>query len=210
MSSYSVHQFAEKVALISNAADPIGRAAAMQLALHGAFVVGLFPDVDRGLEELVELGTLAVSVQADAATAQGAEKAASAVANKFGRLDFLVNCTLPGPSDGAECLTRAVLPLMSDRPRARIVNILVSPPERVGASGPPAERDGVMAMTELSHELPANFRLNSILVSAPHPQAENALAVSPPSPQPADIARVALFLLSSEATALDRNILTIG
>jgi len=68
MSVQSIHQFAEKVALISDAASPVGRAVAMQLALQGSYVIGLFQDEVGSLDELAELGTLAHGLKADPST----------------------------------------------------------------------------------------------------------------------------------------------
>ena len=68
MSVQSIHQFAEKVALISDASSPVGRAVAMQLALQGSYVIGLFGEEGGSLDELVELGTLAHGIKADPST----------------------------------------------------------------------------------------------------------------------------------------------
>ena len=76
MSPQTVHQFAEKVALVSDASSPIGRAVSMQLALQGSYVVGLFPSASSSSEasvsELVELGTLAHAFAIDPSTSAGA------------------------------------------------------------------------------------------------------------------------------------------
>ena len=72
MPTPSSHAFAEKVALITDGANPIGRAAAMQLALYGCFVIVGFseetPENFRALEELKSLGTLANAVKSDVST----------------------------------------------------------------------------------------------------------------------------------------------
>ena len=39
MPAPSVHAFAEKVALITDGSNPVGRAVAMQLALFGSYVI---------------------------------------------------------------------------------------------------------------------------------------------------------------------------
>ncbi len=73
MSVQSVHQFAEKVALVTDGENPIGRAVALQLALQGCYVIVGFSNVSeenrRALRELESLGTLANSVETDVSTA---------------------------------------------------------------------------------------------------------------------------------------------
>ena len=94
MPAPSVHAFAEKVALITDGANPIGRAAAMQLALQGSYViVGLSSEEQSGaIEELKSLGTLANAVRADIATIEGAKHLVAEVEKMFGRIDLLINC----------------------------------------------------------------------------------------------------------------------
>ena len=81
MPAPSVHAFAEKVALISDGANPVGRAVAMQLALQGSYViVGLSSDEHAGaIEELKNLGTLANAVKVDISTVEGAKMLVSEV-----------------------------------------------------------------------------------------------------------------------------------
>ena len=96
MSSQSVHAFAEKVALITDGTNPVGRAVAMQLALFGSYVIVGLPaeskEDENALEELKSLGTLANAVKADISTVEGAKRLVSEVEKMFGRIDLLVNC----------------------------------------------------------------------------------------------------------------------
>ena len=96
MPSQSVHAFAEKVALVTDGTNPVGRAVAMQLALLGSYViVGLSAESEEqtnALEELKSLGTLANAVKADISTVEGAKHLVAEVEKMFGRIDLLVNC----------------------------------------------------------------------------------------------------------------------
>ena len=96
MPAQSVHAFAEKVALVTDGTNPVGRAVAMQLALLGSYViVGLPADSkedENALNELKSLGTLANAVKADISTVEGAKNLVAEVEKMFGRLDLLVNC----------------------------------------------------------------------------------------------------------------------
>ena len=66
MSVQSIHAFAEKVALVTDGDNPIGRAVALQLALQGSYVIVGFSHISeanrRALAELANLGTLASAV----------------------------------------------------------------------------------------------------------------------------------------------------
>lgn len=182
----SIHAFAEKVSLINNGNDPVGRAAALQLALQGSYVIVGDPDGSGsgGLEDLLELGTLAAAVNADSAAPAGAAALSAGVQGKFERLDLLVNTFV---SDGhsiaaAKTMIDSVAELMTPRPKPRIVNVF-----RLEEQG---GIEAVEAATmRLRGELPGHFQVNSIAV------ADETAAAD-------DIARVVLFLLSGESKAI--------
>ena len=90
----SVHQFAEKVALVTDGAHLIGGAVALQLALQGSYVITAFPSLKQSdvRDELYSLGTLAGANEADLTTSKGAAEVVEEVERTFGRLDLLVNC----------------------------------------------------------------------------------------------------------------------
>jgi dihydroxycyclohexadiene carboxylate dehydrogenase len=83
-------RFADKVALVTGAAQGIGRDVALRLVAEGAQVVL----VDRsGLVEAVrrEAGRSAVAAIADLETFEGATAAMDAAHKAFGRIDILIN-----------------------------------------------------------------------------------------------------------------------
>lgn len=229
MAPMAVHHFAEKVALISDAASPVGRAVAMQLALQGCFVIGLFPSPDGGkegsLDELVDLGTLAYAFDIDPSTEAGAAAAAAEVDHLFGRLDLLVNCLKFRSQSSFEqvaesdflnivlrnlgsvhFLTRAVFELMADRPKPKIVNLSTLDDD---ARNPvvAAAQAGIQGMTgTLARTLPANFRVNCVAVAEKTPVADGETFGVPPD----EVARAVLFLLSSESAAMNGRIVTVG
>jgi NAD(P)-dependent dehydrogenase (short-subunit alcohol dehydrogenase family) len=232
MSPQSIHQFAEKVALISDAASPVGRAVALQLALQGSYVIGLFQQEGGSLRELVELGTLAHSVNADPSTDPGAAEAAAAVDGHFGRLDLLVNCLKFRPESTFESvteadftdtvrrnlgsvqfLTKAVFGLMKDRPRPKIVNIVSAAAD----GGDPifnASQAGIISLTaSMAAGFPSNFRVNCVEVKeAPKPEImdEQLLYRRSAGVAPDDVARAVLFLMSSESTAMNGRVVRLG
>lgn len=236
MSARSVHQFAEKVALVSDAASPIGRAVSMQLALNGCFVIGLFPngsaDGDSSLNELVELGTLAHSFNIDPSNASGAAAAAAEVSRVYGRLDLLVNCLKytsesPFQSIGesevldvlrrnigsAAFLTQGVFGLMNERPRPKIVNI-ASVGQEIADPVFAASQAGIISLTDsLAKSFPTHFRINCVAVNdEPNSsQSEDGLNLRQGMKNaPDDVARTVLFLLSSESILMNGKTVRLG
>ena len=84
------HRFAGKVALITGAAQGIGRAVALRLAREGAHVAL----VDRSAlvtEVGAEAGSQALAINADLETYVGATSAVDQTLTRFDRIDILVN-----------------------------------------------------------------------------------------------------------------------
>lgn len=238
MAVQSVHQFAEKVALIADGTSPVGRAVAMQLALQGCYVIAGFEAVPDGeeepLRELRELGTLAVAVKIDISTVEGARALAAEAAKQYGRIDLLVNCLKSGPqssfedSDEAEFaesinrslkaayfVTQAALELMNVRPKPKIVNVFSACDTDETAQNPlfASSQAAIKEFTKsLSLSLPKHFRVNGVAVS--EKKKESGLDAELFRPQSAisadDVARTVVHLLSPEAVGLNGQILTVG
>ena len=239
MPAPSVHAFAEKVALISDGENPIGRAVALQLALQGSYVVVGFANSTeenrRAIGELQNLGTLANAVEADISTVEGAKKLVGAVEAMFGRIDLLVNClkystdsafeevggdvfdeTFQRSVKAAFYVTREAIRLMKTRPKPKIVNV-VSALDTADAQKNvllAASQKSVIGLTEsFAAALPKNFRVNAVAVSEKQSPAENpdAELFRPRTGiSEDDVARTILFLLSSEAVGLNGQILKVA
>jgi shikimate 5-dehydrogenase len=188
MPAPTVHGFAEKVALIVNGSEGIGRAAALQLALQGCYVIVSYEKTSEkqtdALEELKSLGTLANAFQFS-----DAETLLKEVNNLFGRLDLLVNCVQPeaDAKEQIETITGEALELMKFRPKPSIVNVI-------------SENQEVCFV----ENLPANFRQNCVVGKVKKSVVEHELFTLNNFD---DVARVILFFLSSEAKALNRQVL---
>jgi short-subunit dehydrogenase involved in D-alanine esterification of teichoic acids len=188
MPAPSIHGFAEKVALIVNGSEGIGRAVAMQLALQGCYVICSYTTNSHAqvkvLDELRSLGTLASAFEfTDAKTL------IDEVDNLFGRIDLLVNC-LKINADSAfeiETMTHECMRLMETRPKGLIVNV-VSEQQKV----------------HFVKNLPKHFRQNAVVTKVNKDVIEHELFVSNNND---DIARVVLFFLSNESKALNRQVL---
>jgi 3-oxoacyl-[acyl-carrier protein] reductase len=237
VSTQSVHQFAEKVALITDGTDPIGKATALQLALNGAYVIVGVPngqDADGSIEDLKMLGTLASAVNCDLRTAGGVDELVRSVEEKFGRIDLLVNCLKSRPESAFLEMSESELDgvysanvrstlmvvqranrLMADRSRARIVNVISSldSPETGGNPAFAASQSAIEGLTvSLAGSLPKNFRVNAISVSEAKgsiPDGDPELFQPRPQVSPDDAARAILYLLSSEATSVNGQIVRL-
>lgn len=238
MPAPSSHAFAEKVALITDGANPTGRAVAMQLALYGCYViVGLPPESEKeenALNELKSLGTLANAVKADISTVEGAKNLVGEVEKMFGRIDLLVNCLkleTDSPFDetdevafdaavnanlkSAFFVTQEALKLMKPRPKPKIVNLVsaIDTPESEANVLFAAMQNSVVGLTRsLAKALPRNFRINAVAVSEKQRVAENLdaeLFRAKKGISEDDVARTIVYLLSSEAIGLNGQILTV-
>ncbi len=239
MSPQSVHQFAEKVALISDGTSAIGRAVALQLALQGSFVIVAFPkssgESTRTIQELVDLGTLAKGVNADVSTLDGLRDLIAEVDQAFGRLDLFVNCLKYKPESSfqdstesdfsdtidknlrsAYFLTQAAIGLMKDRPKPKIVNIISAGDVAKTSENAlfMASQAAIIGLTRaLAESLPGNFRINCVAVSD-RDRGKSKLDEAPfrqETTVPADdVARTVLYLLSSESIGLNGQVLTVS
>ncbi|MEJ7847919.1 MAG: SDR family oxidoreductase [Pyrinomonadaceae bacterium] len=238
MAVQSVHQFAEKVVLITDGTTPIGRAVAIQMALQGSYVISGFSSVSDAssdpLQDLRELGTLATSVDADISSVCGAKHLVAEAAKSFGRIDLLVNCLKSGPQSSFEdtdetdfgesinrslkaayFVTQAALEFMKPRPKPKIVNVFSACDTNETAQNPLfASSQGVLRefTQSLSLSLPKHFRVNGVAVS--EKKKESVIDAELFRPQTAisadDAARTVVYLLSSEAIGLNGQILSVG
>ena len=218
MSSQSIHQFAEKVALVSDVSHPLGKAAAMQLALLGAFVIVGEPADSAGgiVKEMISLGTLAGSVAFERNENDRGQKLVQAAANKFGRLDLLLNCCkfagdTPRMFAEIEDISRSASQLMRERPKPKIVNCFSTFCMRTTdrKTFETAAKDFTARSVTV---LAPKFRSNTIIAHEERavPVNTGGLELRPPSSIAwDDAARVAVYLLSSESISLNGQCLVI-
>ncbi|MBA2380227.1 MAG: SDR family NAD(P)-dependent oxidoreductase [Blastocatellia bacterium] len=208
MVTHTVHQFAEKVALVTDGADPVGKAVALQLALLGAFVtVGVrdSEDIQRtGLEEMMSLGTLAGVTVGDISTNERGSSLIDPVEERFGRLDLLVNCLEIGVGSTFSKIMERAVPLMKERPKARIVNF-ISNFSDAEAEDPLTEETRSFAET-----LGPNFKVNCVVSRTNFAAEVGSLVRAENALSPKDAASVVVFLLSSESKALNGQVLYVS
>lgn len=192
MPAPSQHAFSEKVALVTDGTNPVGRAVALQLALYGSYVIVALPrnstDAERrALTELKSLGTLAEFVEVDLCDRSGAVKLIAEVEKMYGRLDLLVNClkfandsefaetseaifdeTIGRNLKGTFFVLKEAMRLMKNRPKPKIVNV-ASQCDSEKTGGNLAFVAANAALNELTKRLaknlPRNFRINGVAVS---------------------------------------------
>jgi NAD(P)-dependent dehydrogenase (short-subunit alcohol dehydrogenase family) len=228
MSTRSIHQFAEKISLITDGTNPVGMAVALQLALNGSYVVVGMPNIGASekpsIAELESLGTLAMSVDWEANEA-GAKALVDAVREKFGRLDLLVNCLKLDVSNdlgrtielnlSSVCyLIEFAKVLMTERPKPRIVNIVSTCDGNVCDPVFSAAQGGIVGLTKaLATGLPNHFRVNAASLSekmAPASGFDPELARPLPLVSPDAAARTVLFLLSGESSGVNGQLISLG
>ena len=233
----SIHQFAEKVALITDGANPIGRAVALQLALQGCYVVVGFSNASdedrRAVRELESLGTLATGVEADTSTANGARELIDAVEKLYGRLDLLVNTlkyrtdstfeetgeaiwteTIDANLKAAFFIAQAAVKLMKARPKPAIVNIVADCESDDDNLAFLLTQKSIINLTEsLAKRLAPKFRVNAVAVGEAKRKTIENLDAELFGAQSGiaydDAARAILFLLSSEAVGLNGQVLKV-
>ena len=231
MPGQSFRGFAEKVALVTNGTRGVGRAAAVSLALEGAFVIVAFDPADAEghsvAAELRELGTLAHAFAADVSRADDVRKLFQSINETFGRLDLLVNVAPPcgaaalealGEADwdaahdaalkGAFLCAQAAVPLMHGRRGAAVVNVASESglSGRGASAAEVAAHAGLVGLTKaLARELGPRVRVNCVAVrtAAAEPAAGAGAAAN-------EVARACLYLLSSDARSVSGQTLTVG
>ena len=241
MPTPSQHAFSEKVALITDGTNPIGRAVAMQLALYGCFVIVGYPkssDIEsNALSELKSLGTLASAVEANVSTVEGAQSLVGEVENLYGRLDLLVNCVkwrsgstfdsvneeifdqaIDSNLKSVFLVTQEACRVMNPRPKPKIVNVMsaVDSEETRADVAFSVSNEAIAGLTKsLAINLPDKFRVNAVAVSekagsvSKFDELDAELFRPKAGIDPDDVARSVLYLLSSEATGVNGQILKV-
>ena len=237
MAIQSVHAFAEKVALVTDGTNPVGRAVAMQLALLGCYVVVGFADSSeentRALQELQSLGTLAMAVEADVSTVEGVEYLVGEVEKMFGRLDLLINTLKFDPQSSFQEINediwtktidanlksvffvmQSAINLMQSRPKPAIVNVVSDETDGENALFS-ATQAAVIGLTKsLAKQFAPKFRINCVAVGKGQKNPAEILDAELFRPRTGidndDAARVIIYLLSSEAKSLTGQVLQVG
>jgi len=187
-------RFQEKIALITAAANGIGRATAEIMVREGATVICVDNHPERLEAALAALGPSAHGRLCDALDQTQVDAIVEEVAQTFGRIDILVNAVggstiIPKPSatveehslddwqkiirfnlDGTFLFTHAIVPIMKRQRGGKIVNLAsIAGRGLSAASGAAyaAAKGGIIALTKkLSFELgPHGININAIAPS---------------------------------------------
>lgn len=227
--------FTERVAVVSDGTNVFGRAIAMQLALQGCYVIVGVDEATieskRAISELQSIGTLADAVETNVSTKAGASNLFERVAEKYGRLDLLVNISIDEITTSFEDTSEDILTnafnsnlksaflcvqsaaaLMEKRPQAAIVNVAGA----TSQSNPllAAMQQSIVGFTEsLANMLAPKIRVNCVAAGAPSAKenkGEADLLRAPDAIAPNDVAQTVVYLLSSEAEALTGQTIMVG
>jgi 3-oxoacyl-[acyl-carrier protein] reductase len=161
-----------KVALITGAAQGIGKAVTLVLARHGADVVVADVNIEKAQEtarEVEALGRAAMAVRVDVTHLEDVEKMVEAAVQRFGKIDILVNnagiardklilrmteedwdTVLNVNLKGTFNCTKAVIKHMSKQRSGKIVNIasVVGMMGNPGQANYSASKAGVIGLTK--------------------------------------------------------------
>ncbi len=161
-----------KVALVTGAAQGIGRAIALILAQKGADIVVSDINLEKAEETVREIETIgrrAIAIRADVANTNDVERMVEAILGRFGQIDILVNnagitrdklilrmteedwdAVLNVNLKGTFNCTKAVVRHMSKQRRGKIVNIasVVGEMGNVGQANYSASKAGVIGFTK--------------------------------------------------------------
>jgi meso-butanediol dehydrogenase / (S,S)-butanediol dehydrogenase / diacetyl reductase len=161
----------DRVAIVTGAASGIGQAIAMRAAREGASVVVADIAAEHGqatVAEIEQMGSQAMFVEADVASAQDTQRAVAATLAAYGRIDVLVNNAAIGGGDdildtdeatwdrvvavvlkSVYLCSRAALPSMLEQRRGAIVNISsVNGLYGLGEEAYSAAKAGVINLTQ--------------------------------------------------------------
>jgi len=165
-------ELSEKVALVTGAAQGIGRAVALLLARKGADIVISDINLEKAEEtakEIEAIGRRALVLKANVANMGEVERMVEAVLERFGKIDILVNnagiardklilrmteedwdAVLNVNLKGTFNCTKAVIRHMSKQRRGKIVNIasVVGEMGNVGQANYSASKAGVIGFTK--------------------------------------------------------------
>jgi NAD(P)-dependent dehydrogenase (short-subunit alcohol dehydrogenase family) len=187
-------RFTDKIALVTAAANGIGRATADIIAREGAVVICVDNHPQRLEAAVAALGAKARGLLCDALDQLQVDSVVADVVRDFGRIDILVNAVggstiIPKPSalveehtlddwqriikfnlDGTFLFTHAVVPIMKRQKSGKIVNLAsIAGRGTSVASGSAyaAAKGGIIAFTrKLSFELgPFGININAIAPS---------------------------------------------
>ncbi len=174
-------RFDGKVAIVTGAGRGIGRGIAEKLAAEGAKVAAADVNEQTARETAQALGGEAIGLRADVTSRESVAAMVSAVVERFGRIDALVNNAgwdKVGPflqsneTDWEKVIAinlygtlnccKAVLPVMVNQGYGKVVNIS-SDAGRVGSSGEAvysAAKGGIIAFTKTLAREMARYRIN--------------------------------------------------
>jgi NAD(P)-dependent dehydrogenase (short-subunit alcohol dehydrogenase family) len=173
--------FAGKVALVTGGGSGIGRAICTRLAKEGAAIAAL--DINGTDATTVARAVEGLALQADVASEQDVNRAFDQTLERFGRLDFLVNCAgnaafapvaelsladwqavIDVHLTGAFLCARAAIDHLVPA-KGRIVSVSSNYgfKGRPGASSYSAAKAGIVGLTKvLAHELAPDVTVNAV------------------------------------------------
>lgn len=239
----------DQIAIVTGAGRGIGEAIALTFAREGANVVVIdinLDDATKVSQRIIGMGRRALPLKADVASKSQVESMVKEAVKEFGTIDILVNnagiggCSrlvkdMPEESwdqvmainlKGVFLCCRAVIPIMIEKRKGKIVNIASLAARRMsflGGADYTASKYGVVG---LSHHLAYELAIHRINVNVVCPGATLTPLVDEKAPQelkdkvavniplgrwcrPEDQAEAVLFLVSERASMMTGHVLDV-
>ncbi len=234
-----------KIALITGASTGIGKATAIELAKNGVNVVINYYSGDKEAEEVVqkirEHGVESIAVKADVTNFDEVTKMADTIQKKFGKVDILVNnagivkdktlknmtldewnAVINTNLTGVFCVTKSILPLMSNGGRIISMSSIIGQYGNFGQCNYAAAKAGIIGFTKsLAKELgkkkitvnaiAPGFVKTSITKDIPFFRKKiiNYMTPLKEEAEPEDIANVIAFLASDKARYITGTVINV-
>jgi NAD(P)-dependent dehydrogenase (short-subunit alcohol dehydrogenase family) len=239
----------DQIAIVTGAGRGIGEAIAMTFAREGAHVVVAdinLDDAGKVSQKIISMGRRSIPVKADVSSRSQVESMVNEAVKEFGTIDILVNNAGIGGSSrlvkdmpeeswdqvmainlkGVFLCCRAVVPIMIEKGRGKIVNIASLAARRMsflGGADYTASKYGVLG---LSHHLAYELAVNRINVNVVCPGATLTKLTDEKAPQevkekvaenvplgrwctPQDQADAVFFLVSERAKMITGHVIDV-
>ena len=233
-------RFKDKIVIVTGAGRGIGKAAAISFAREGAKLVILSKteaEIEQACKEIIEFNGQCMAIKADVSSEDDVKNVIDKTLQKYGTLDILINNAGRSSENkyltdvktnefndiidinlkGAFLFSREALKIMKSKNYGKIVNIASMAGRRgiVKLGVYSASKFGLIGLTEAmaSEVKDMNININAVNPGMVETRTFRIVHPSYNEPdlmQPADIAKVILFIASEDARCIKGSIIDVS